>query len=337
MNEKDLISIIVPVYNAEKFLARCVNSILAQTYKNIEVLLVDDGSNDSSPLICDDFELKDSRVKVIHQDNAGVSAARNTGLRHFSGSYYCFVDSDDEVDQFLIEKLYFSARETNADLTICGYKQIFGERERIFEPSKACVKGKFNIASYYLDHYLEWIASAPWAKLFKVNEQSKNLIFDEGMSLGEDLKYNVEYIKITEVVSVISDSLYKYYIYNDVKTLSNHYNVSYYYDILELYQSTNEYIYDLNSTAALNIKNVNYKLFSFCVSFMSQNIGVGTRKESIVFIKEVVNNDFLRGAVLDLPKISFVKRVYVIAIRYNMYNFLYVLSWLKYMLLDKRR
>ena len=101
--ENALISVIVPVYNAEKYLADCVQSIISQTYRNLEIILVDDGSKDSSGSICDSFAEKDSRIKVIHQENAGVSAARNHGLDECHGEYVSFVDSDDYYSTNLFE------------------------------------------------------------------------------------------------------------------------------------------------------------------------------------------------------------------------------------------
>lgn len=96
-NNNDLISIIVPVYNVEEFLNRCVESILIQSYKNIEILLIDDGSTDNSSKICDEYSIKDKRVKVIHKENGGLSDARNIGLENANGKYIAFVDSDDYI------------------------------------------------------------------------------------------------------------------------------------------------------------------------------------------------------------------------------------------------
>ena len=125
MPDKDLISVIVPVYKAEKYLDRCVRSILSKTYGNLEVILVDDGSPDQSGDLCDAFAAEDNRVRVIHQENGGVSAARNAGLDVMQGKYFCFVDSDDYVEREIIEKLHVALVHNNVDLAICGYKRIF--------------------------------------------------------------------------------------------------------------------------------------------------------------------------------------------------------------------
>ncbi len=116
-----LISVIVPVYNAEKYLAQCVNSILTQTYSHIELILVDDGSKDSSPAMCDDFARKDARVRVIHKENGGAGAARNAGLDVMRGEFVTFVDSDDCISQDMYMKLYGLMHDNGADMAMCGY------------------------------------------------------------------------------------------------------------------------------------------------------------------------------------------------------------------------
>ena len=113
-----LVSIIVPVYKAEKYIHQCIDSLLAQTYRNIEVILVDDGSPDHCGKICDEYAAKDSRVKVIHQQNGGVSAARNTGIAHSRGEWIAFVDADDSVTCAYIEPLYAN----DSDWVISGYR-----------------------------------------------------------------------------------------------------------------------------------------------------------------------------------------------------------------------
>ena len=115
----DLISVIVPVYKVEKYLDRCVQSIVDQTYRNLEIILVDDGSPDRCPAMCDAWAEKDSRIKVIHKENGGVSSARNMGMKAANGKYVCFVDSDDWVDLRYVEILYGVAEAHYADIAVC--------------------------------------------------------------------------------------------------------------------------------------------------------------------------------------------------------------------------
>mgnify|MGYP004636798191 CR=1 FL=1 len=122
---KELISIIVPVYNVEKYLERCIKSIIGQTYKNIEIILVDDGSKDNSAKICDDFMKKDNRIKVIHKKNGGLSDARNAGIEISKGEYIGFIDSDDYIEKDMFETLYNLCKENNAEISMVSYYEYY--------------------------------------------------------------------------------------------------------------------------------------------------------------------------------------------------------------------
>lgn len=123
------VSVIVPIYNVEKYLAECIESLCAQTLKDIEIILVDDGSPDNSGAICDKYAAKDARIKVIHKENGGVSAARNDGLAIATGDYVIFVDSDDYIPNDAYEKMYAKAQETNVDIVLADLYQVKGETE----------------------------------------------------------------------------------------------------------------------------------------------------------------------------------------------------------------
>ena len=130
---RELISIIVPVYNVEKYLARCLESILEQTYKDLEVILVDDGSTDASPQICDQYAEKDKRIRVVHKKNGGLSDARNYGMRIMRGNYVVFIDSDDLIHKQAVELLYQNIKKYNAD--ICYAEHGCVDRKRNGEKS----------------------------------------------------------------------------------------------------------------------------------------------------------------------------------------------------------
>ncbi|MEE1366020.1 MAG: glycosyltransferase, partial [Muribaculaceae bacterium] len=127
MSEKLLVSIIIPVYNVEKYLLACVNSVINQTYKCLEIILVDDGSTDSSGRICDECAKLDSRIKVIHKTNGGLSDARNAGIDAAIGDYLAFVDSDDIIHTRFIEMLYALANYLNADISSVEFKNFYDE------------------------------------------------------------------------------------------------------------------------------------------------------------------------------------------------------------------
>jgi glycosyltransferase involved in cell wall biosynthesis len=166
----ELISVIVPVYRVEEYLDRCVQSIVNQTYSNLEILLVDDGSPDRCPMMCEKWAEKDLRIKVIHRQNGGISAARNTGVANSTGPYILMVDSDDYLYAGMIETLYRTLLETDADLAICDYKRG-REDNYIFrvdaKASYEIVSAKEALIRAYMssDSALQYIA--PWGKLYK--------------------------------------------------------------------------------------------------------------------------------------------------------------------------
>lgn len=198
------ISVIVPVYNAEQFLQRCVSSILNQSYINIELILVDDGSDDHSGEICDAFAQQDNRVEVVHQFNVGVSSARNRGLELAKGDYLLFVDSDDALATDACERLVAVLNDGEKDCIIFGLLQdsgsIWASSKRIDYYSQAELRKDF---VYLLN---EELLSSPVNKLYKCSLIHTG--FDEHISFGEDLLFNISYIKACERVCVITDLLY---------------------------------------------------------------------------------------------------------------------------------
>lgn len=136
MGEKK-VTIVLPIYNVEKYLNRSVESVIRQTYKNLEIILVDDESPDSCPKMCDEWKKKDKRIKVVHKKNAGLGMARNTGIENATGDYICFLDSDDYIEQNTIEKVVSSIEESNADVALFGFNDVdkFGNIVQTFVPN----------------------------------------------------------------------------------------------------------------------------------------------------------------------------------------------------------
>src|SRR5690554_7275643 len=124
-----MISVIIPVYNSEKYLHKCIDSVLAQSYTNFELILVNDGSTDGSGKICDEYAEKDERVRVFHKDNGGVSSARNIGLKNSSGDYIIHADSDDLMLSGALESLYYEAKQSNSDIVIGNYIIRYGSKD----------------------------------------------------------------------------------------------------------------------------------------------------------------------------------------------------------------
>ena len=156
---EELISVIVPVYNVEKYLNECINSIVKQEYKNIEIILVDDGSTDTSGKMCDQLATTDERIRVIHKKNGGLSDARNHGISEAHGTYLAFIDSDDFVSQDFISSLYRNLVQNDADIAVCGFNRYFDEQNIINDQIQGIDKKLspeeaikyLNIYGYYSD------------------------------------------------------------------------------------------------------------------------------------------------------------------------------------------
>ena len=135
---RELVTIIVPVYNVEEYVEECINSLIKQNYDNLEIILVDDGSTDSSGNICEQFKNKDNRIKVVHQNNGGLSAARNTGIKNATGNFYAFIDSDDFISENYIETLYKTLNAYDCDIAISNMVRIFENEEKtsFYSPTK---------------------------------------------------------------------------------------------------------------------------------------------------------------------------------------------------------
>ena len=121
---KGVVSVVLPIYNVEKYLNRCIKSVINQSYKNLEIILVDDGSPDNCPTLCDEWAKKDNRIKVIHKKNAGLGYARNTGIENATGEYICFFDSDDYIALDTIEKAYSLAVQEKSDMVVFGFCNV---------------------------------------------------------------------------------------------------------------------------------------------------------------------------------------------------------------------
>ena len=327
---KDLISVIVPIYNASKSLDECISSVCSQAYKNFELILIDDGSTDSSLEICRKYQQTDNRITVIHQANAGVSAARNAGLALAKGKYFCFVDADDEIEPSMLEKLHEVAVDSHSELCICGFKSYSKKKTKYFSsqgPQEEELSGKRELAKFVAKHYLEWLVSSSCGKLYK-SIQLPSGGFDPRISLGEDLKFNIEYLQGVNKIVVISDCLY---CYNNTRgSLTKSYKAGHFEAICDIYSTTLRFFKSLSSNDySFDLKNVNYKLFSFSISFMYQEIMAGkTIKESRSFISEVCNEKLVQEAICDLPRISLIRKLYVVGIKRKDVFLLWFMSYL---------
>lgn len=214
-----LISVIIPIYNVEKYLHRCLDSVLAQTYYLLEIILVNDGSTDKSHEICESYARQDDRIKIINQKNAGLSAARNAGVRLASGEYLCFIDSDDCIDPEMMEAYQQAADQYSPDIittNIFQYQKgniIYTETKNDL-PYETLLDKKL-ISTYFLQPFYNsdlGILAAAWNKCYKKQFLiQNNLVFDETLKRSEDYWFNFYAFQKADKVYCINKSYYHYF------------------------------------------------------------------------------------------------------------------------------
>lgn len=215
---EQLISVIVPVYNTEKYLDRCVESIVNQTFKNLEIILVDDGSPDSSAVICDEWAKRDDRIKVIHKENGGVSSARNAALDIAAGDYIAFVDSDDYVELNMYETLLSLALKYNADISRCSYRYEYNDNLPLNEAAADCseVSKRVITAREYMSnwHQVGLSYSVCWNKLYK-RELINDVRFNSEYKIGEDHLFNYDAVQKAKKIAELPLPFYIYFQNNE--------------------------------------------------------------------------------------------------------------------------
>lgn len=220
----ELVTVIIPVYNVEKYLERCINSVIKQSYSELEIILVDDGSTDKSYEICKKFALKDSRIKVFHKSNGGLSSARNFGLKMSLGKYIVFIDSDDYISSEMISVLYDALTESNSDLAICDFVKGDNDKYSFIQTNVKIrtLNPKEALECIYLnDHNKLQYVTACW-KLYKRN-LFDNIKYPEG-KLFEDIYTTHKIYGCCKSIAVVNSALYYYYQRPD-SIMNNNYNL----------------------------------------------------------------------------------------------------------------
>ncbi len=235
----DKVSIIIPVYNTADKLNRCLDSVLKQSHKDIEVIIINDGSTDESLNICKSYKSGDNRVIIINKKNAGVSAARNSGLEIATGEYIQFLDSDDFINEDMSERLVAEIKENKVDVVICGYNKVdkngikkkFSKEVTITEISK--FKNKF------FEIFKGALFNSPCNKLYK-REKIKEY-FKENLCMGEDLLFNLSYFLNCDKIKIIEDCLYNYHSLNE-NSLASQYSEDLFEIELMLYKEVRRFL-----------------------------------------------------------------------------------------------
>lgn len=205
MNCIKLVSIIVPVYGVEAYLSECVKSLLAQTYQNLEIILIDDSSPDGCPQICDHYAQQDIRVKVLHKPNGGAASARNAGLEVAAGDYICFVDADDVAEKDYVQHLVKSAQKADADIAVCGYYDLT-KQQRI--PGKCQSPGLYSQTEYLSLFLTDWACALLWNKIYR-RQAVGSLRMSEGHKIDDEF-FTYRIVMNSQKVVVTDAPLYGY-------------------------------------------------------------------------------------------------------------------------------
>lgn len=289
----NLISIIVPVYCAEDYLNYCIDSILAQSYKNFELILVNDGSTDKSGTICDEYAKKDGRIKVIYKENGGVSSARNTGVENASGEYILFIDSDDYVDENYCKAFMQAKTEhPNTDNIWCCIKTV-PNYNKISNTSETAPLYTSYCKNQFMTLHQKGLTSPPFNKLFYKNTILKhNLKMDTALSLGEDLLFNIEYLKNTnEEIVVINKPLY-YYVCNGKISLAN----KYYDNMFDIYVRINNELLNVCNEFGCNDEEITKCYNAGFYKFEATLQNTFNKANTLSFSKKIkYNNKIIRS------------------------------------------
>ncbi len=317
-----LISIIVPVYKVETTLHYCIESILQQTYKNFEVILIDDGSPDKSGEICDKYAEKDIRIKVIHKENGGVSSARNTGFDNAKGEYIVCVDSDDYVNEnYLQDFIDVLNQYPDVQMVLCGYSSVKDYNKSVIitfkydceSNDKMIITDKSNVMSIYE----RFLFAAPWNKLYsKEIIKSNKLYMDKTISLGEDLLFNFSYIDkcSNDKIYILNKSNYNY-----VEANNESLNSRFYPDMFKLYRYINSVMFNhLNKWKVSDLqmeKYYNSAYFNYitCMknTFRSKNT-FSSNKERYKYNKKILQSEEFRTVLkgTNCKLVPFIKIIY---------------------------
>lgn len=218
--EKELVSIIIPAYNAEAYVERCLDSVLNQIYEAIEILVVDDGSKDRTGSICDAYAARDKRFRVFHIENGGVSRARNYGLKQALGTYVMFVDSDDHVAPDYVEQHYRAIRQTEADWAVTGYYICYQGRQEanLVEEAYTGVYERSGFGQAFPWLYRGYFLNSPWNKMYVRRLITSEFCVD--MALGEDLRFNLDYLENVTSICISGACCYYYMCDEDKDSLT---------------------------------------------------------------------------------------------------------------------
>lgn len=341
------ISIIVPVYNVQKYLEACLESLIKQTYDNYEVILVNDGSTDQSLEICKLFENKSEKVKIINQQNSGVSCARNKGLEQATGKYVMFVDSDDWIDQEMLDQLVIQVMQTEADFVMCNLIREYSTKSEPIssgfksltilehhEIEKQLILGLIEKKEGDLQHILAPFRG-PVGKLYNLELIRKHqLKFDDQLIIGEDFLFNLQYLKYCKKALIIEDFYYHYRA--NESSITRRYKEACWPNIYKVtLQKIEEFIKEngYNEHAKQQFSQLVIKYYLICLNNELRIENPHVLRQQIQHIKEMCHSDYVIESLRMINKLNRaqfdIKLMVLILTRYKMSVVLYYYLYIK--------
>ncbi|KFN01824.1 glycosyltransferase [Bacillus clarus] len=321
----ELISVIVPIYNVEKWLARCIESVLKEPFVNIELVLVNDGSTDKCGEICEEYLEKDNRIKVIYKENGGVSSARNAGIEAATGKYIVFIDPDDEVSENYFTRLYGIAEDKKCDAVICGYKTV---------PNNNSI-----IPNFKLDTVMngrDFVLSSPnvhskndlcfaWRYIYNLSIiKEKNIRFNEQVFIGEDVIFNLEFLLHSQRVCAISEGLYFYTINNSNSLMRVPYKPNLENSLVLQYQMRRQLSQEFGLLHDKQFKKdmANYyinHIYRLLVNNLKSDPNVDVNKAFRRIVNYEMFSDSVKGIGFSYRCNNFKEYIYYLAIKFKVY------------------
>ncbi len=295
------VSVIVPVYNVEKYLKKCLDSLISQTFMDIEIILVDDGSKDNSGIICDEYAKKDERIKVFHKQNEGLSLTRKFGVEKAVGEYIAFIDSDDYAENNFLYEMYSAIKENDADIAECDYT-VFSEkmRRRKFLYNAPCVKEREDFLNDIVKKTIIYGETAiiVWNKIYK-REYITSLVKNYGVSPLEDYIFNIQYYVGVNKYVYINNSLINYRQVQN--SLSKSYNPKTYSILKQVWEQKLNFMKNvgLNDNECIELSNQWY--IKYVYNF-SKNIFVMRNGLKLKDKRNVVMDILSDGQLLEICK-----------------------------------
>ena len=298
MLEENLISVIIPIYNVEKYISRCLDSVINQTYKKIEIICVDDGSPDNSIKILKEYEKKDSRIKIIRQENGGLSSARNIGIKDSRGEYIFFLDSDDWLPLNSLELLYEDILLNKSDISVGNLIKVY--------PKKNKEIGLKNLKKidYSLKNYLEYsinkknFTANVVNKLYKTKIIVENKILFKEKILYEDFLFTVQYFIYCKKISVIKEAVYYYFLEREDSIVNtvNIRDLEVFLNIIEI----EKFLINNNQKEILNLKYFQNYIFEWLLSATVSKLFKNGDIEIVEKIYEIIKNNQIFKKYYDL-------------------------------------